>query len=177
MQLGRRAIPAGGSALTGATDIADVIEERRQEWPMAEFMVTMDGEQHETQRSLLRCLLYASSLKENQAALAGIADRVIDGFIDRGECEVIAEYGKPFTTLAIADLLGVPEDDREEVRAVLAGTSIGVVGEDQTLAVNPLEFLFAKFGQYVLDRRAEPRDDALTQLATATYADGFAARS
>jgi cytochrome P450 len=156
----------------GATDITGLIEERRAEWPMAEFMVTMDGEEHETQRGLLRRLLTPRRLKENEAALAGIADGVIDGFIGRGECEVIGEYGKPFTTLAIADLLGVPEQDRDEVRAVLAGSHIGIVGEEHTLAVNPLEFLFAKFGQYVADRRAEPRDDVLTELATSTYADG-----
>lgn len=155
----------------GATDIGDLIEAHRQQWPMAEFMVTMDGEQHEMQRSLLRRLLTPRRLKENEAALAGIADAVIDGFIERGECEVIAQYGKPFTTLAIADLLGVPEADRDEVRAVLADSAIGVVGDQETLAVNPLEFLFTKFGDYVADRRTTPRDDVLTQLATATYAD------
>ena len=41
----------------GATDIADVIETHRHEWPMSEFMVTMDGAAHEAERSLLRRLL------------------------------------------------------------------------------------------------------------------------
>jgi cytochrome P450 len=153
-------------------DITDVIEARRDQWPMNEFMVTMDGAAHETQRGLLRRLLTPRRLKENEAALAGIADRCIDDFIDSGHCEVISEYGKPFTTLAIADLLGVPEGDREEVRQVLAGSTIAVVGDEHTLAVNPLEFLFDKFRTYLEDRRREPRDDVLTQLATATYEDG-----
>ncbi len=155
-----------------AQDITDVIEARRDQWPMNEFMVTMDGAAHETQRSLLRRLLTPRRLKENEVALAGIADRCIDEFIGVGRCEVINEYGKPFTTLAIADLLGVPEGDRDEVRQVLAGSTIAVVGDEQTLAVNPLEFLFDKFRTYLEDRRREPRDDVLTQLATATYQDG-----
>ncbi len=37
---------------------------------------------------------------------------------------------------------------------------------------NPLEFLYAQFGQYVEDRRRNPRDDVLTGLATATFPDG-----
>ncbi len=135
-------------------------------------MVTMDGDDHETQRGLLRRLLTPRRLKENEAALAGIADRCIDLFIASGRCEVVGDYGKPFTTLAIADLLGVPEEDRGEFRNVLAGSSIGVVGEESTLAVNPLEYMFGKFGEYVEDRRREPRGDVLTQLATATYPDG-----
>jgi cytochrome P450 len=155
-----------------AQDVTDVIEAHRDQWPMNEFMVTMDGAAHETQRSLLRRLLTPRRLKENEAALAGIADRCIDEFIGTGRCEVINEYSKPFTTLAIADLLGVPEEDRDEVREVLAGSTIAVVGDEQTLAVNPLEFLFGKFRTYLEDRRSEPRDDVLTQLATATYEDG-----
>jgi cytochrome P450 len=159
-------------AQPGATDVTDIIEAHRDQWPMNEFMVTMDGSDHETQRGLLRRLLTPRRLKENEAALAGIADRCIDEFIATGRCEVVNEYGKPFTTLAIADLLGVPEEDRAEIRDVLAGSHIGTVGDEQTLAVNPLEFLFAKFHHYVEDRRREPRQDVLTELATATYADG-----
>ena len=154
------------------TDVTAAIEARRDQWPMSEFMVTMDGEDHETQRGLLRRLLTPRRLKENEAALAGIADRCIDTFIASGHCEVVGDYGKPFTTLAIADLLGVPEEDRAEFRNVLGGSSIGIVGEESTLAVNPLEYMFGKFGEYVDDRRREPRDDVLTQLATATYPDG-----
>lgn len=156
----------------GQDDIAGSIEAHRGEWPMSEFMVTMDGPDHEAQRGLLRRLLTPRRLKENAAALAGIADSCVDAFRETGKCEFFGDYGKPFTTLAIADLLGVPEEDRDEIRQVLVGTSIGVVGEEQTLAANPLEFLYAKFGDYVLDRRRNPRPDVLTELASATYEDG-----
>ncbi|MBX7433928.1 cytochrome P450 [Mycobacterium sp. Y57] len=156
----------------GITDVTDVIESSREQWPFSEFMVTMDGEKHETQRNLLRKLLTPRRLKENEEALAGIADRCIDAFIGTGRCEVVNEYGKPFTTWAIADLLGVPEEDRAEVQQVLVGSTISVVGEEETLPVNPLEFLYQKFGEYIEDRRANPRDDILTHLASARYDDG-----
>ena len=154
------------------TDISDVITQSRDQWPFSEFMVTMDGEDHDSERNLLRKLLTPRRLKENEAALAGIADRCMDAFIDTGRCEVVNEYGKPFTTWAIADLLGVPEEDRAEVQQVLVGSTISVVGSEDTLPVNPLEFLYQRFGEYVEDRRANPRDDILTHLANATYDDG-----
>jgi cytochrome P450 len=154
------------------TDVTDVIVRSRDQWPFSEFMVTMDGEKHEAQRNLLRKLLTPRRLKENEAALAGIADRCIDTFIGTGRCEVVNEYGKPFTTWAIADLLGVPKEDRAEVQQILLGSTISVVGQEETLPVNPLEFLYQKFGEYVEDRRANPRDDILTHLASATYEDG-----
>ena len=35
-------------------------------------------------------------------------------FLDRGSCEFIHEFAEPFTALVIADLLGVPDDDRPD---------------------------------------------------------------
>ncbi len=51
------------------------------------------------------------------------------------------------------------------------GFSLGST-EGETLKLNPLEFLYKKFGQYIEDRRANPTDDVLTGLATATFPDG-----
>ena len=40
------------------------------------------------------------------------------------------------------------------------------------MALNPLEYLYGRFSEYVEDRRANPRDDVLTGLALATFPDG-----
>ena len=40
------------------------------------------------------------------------------------------------------------------------------------MALNPLEYLYQRFAEYVEDRRADPRDDVLTGLALATFPDG-----
>ena len=40
------------------------------------------------------------------------------------------------------------------------------------VSLDPLAFLQGRFAEYVEDRRREPRQDVLTQLATATYPDG-----
>ena len=44
-----------------------------------------------------------------------LADGQFDQFIANGRCEFLAEYAKPFATLAIVDLLGVPAEDRPEI--------------------------------------------------------------
>ena len=40
------------------------------------------------------------------------------------------------------------------------------------MAHKPLEFLYERFTAYIEDRRREPRDDVMTELATATFPDG-----
>jgi cytochrome P450 len=40
------------------------------------------------------------------------------------------------------------------------------------MAHKPLEFLYERFTRYIEERRREPRNDVMTELATATFPDG-----
>jgi cytochrome P450 len=156
-------------------DLTPLIEAHRDQFPMFEHMVTMDPPEHTRARSLLSRLLTPSRLKENEDFMWRLADRQLEEFLADGECEFIAEYSKPFATLVIADLLGVPEDDHKQFRTVLGadrpGGQVGAL-DHQSVGINPLEWLDEKFCAYIEDRRREPRDDVLTALATAKYPDG-----
>jgi cytochrome P450 len=68
-------------------------------------------------RSILNRLLTPSRLKENEGFMWRLADRQLDEFLANGECEFVSEHAKPFATLAITDLLGVPEQDHHVYRA------------------------------------------------------------
>src|SRR5205823_7717911 len=52
------------------------------------------------------------------------------------------------------------------------GRSPGQLGDEAERELNPLAWLDDWFATYIEDRRHEPRDDVLTQLALATYPDG-----
>ena len=156
-------------------DISPLIDKHRSEFPMNEHMVTMDPPDHTKARSVLSRLLTPSRLKHNEEFMWSLADRQLDEFLGTGECEFIAEYSKPFATLVIADLLGVPEEDHKEFRTVLGadrpGARVGAL-DHESVGINPLEWLDDKFCSYIEDRRSNPREDVLTSLATAKYPDG-----
>jgi cytochrome P450 len=156
-------------------DIGALIAEHRTQLPMYEHMVTMDPPDHTHARSLLSRLLTPARLKENEEFMWRLADRQLDEFVANGSAEFVAEYAKPFSLLVIADLLGVPEEDHAEFRTVLGadrpGARIGALDGD-IVSANPLEFLDEKFSAYISERRENPRDDVLTQLALAKYSDG-----
>ncbi|HTX98268.1 MAG TPA: cytochrome P450 [Mycobacterium sp.] len=156
-------------------DISAQIDQHRSYFPMNGHMVTMDPPDHTRARSVLSKLLTPSRLKQNEEFMWRLADRQLDEFLDNGECEFIAEYSKPFATLVIADLLGVPEEDHKEFRVVLGAdrpqARVGAL-DHESVGINALEWLDDKFCGYIEDRRREPRNDVLTALARAKYPDG-----
>jgi cytochrome P450 len=157
-------------------DITAQIEAHRHEFPIFEHMVVMDPPSHERARSLLSKLLTPRRLKENEDFMWRLVDTQLDEFIDNGHCEFLSEYARPFATLAITDLLGVPEEDRAEFRRALGaekpqGNRVGAL-DGEAVGLNPLEYLDDRFSGYIADRRREPRDDVLGGMAAATYPDG-----
>lgn len=157
-------------------DISDFIEEHRPNLPMNDQLPTMDPPQHTDHRALLMRLITPKRLKENEAFIEKMADRLLDDYLARGEGDYITGFAAPFAMLVIADLLGVPESDHQEFIEGLniqveKGFTLGST-EGEKLKLNPLEFLYKKFGEYIEDRRANPQDDVLTGLASATFPDG-----
>lgn len=146
-------------------DIGDIIVKCRHELPFSDQLPSFDPPRHTANRHLLMKLITPKRLKENEEFMWRFADRLIDGFVDAGSCELVGDYAEPFTLTVIADLEGVPESDHALFRERLSTVH-------QELAHKPLEFLYDAFSRYIEERRAEPRTDILTGLATATYPDG-----
>jgi cytochrome P450 len=154
-------------------DIGALIEQHRSQIPMSEHIVTQDPPDHTRTRGLLSRLLTPKRLKENEDFMWRLADRQLDEFVSHGKCEFLDDYARPFSGLVIADLLGVPPEDHEEFRAVFSGKVVGGIEDDSlTRAHNPLEYLNEKFTAHISERRREPQEDVLTELAQAKYSDG-----
>ena len=157
-------------------DVSELIERQRGRLPMNEHMVTMDPPGHTNHRALLMRLITPRRLRENEAFMWRLADRQLDEFIARGKCEFISDYSQPFAVQVIADLLGVPEEDHRLFRVRLGLNSPpGTITEREQQRfsnLNSLQFLDAWFAAYVEERRREPRNDVLTELAFARFPDG-----
>jgi cytochrome P450 len=150
-------------------DLSAIIEEYRDTLPFSDQLPTFDPPKHTAHRALLMRLITPKRLKENEEFMWRLADRQLDEFLARGACEFVADYAHPFTLLVIADLLGVPEEDHETFREELQGNHERLEGK---VTHKPLEFLYDRFTNFIEDRRRTPRNDVMTQLATATFPDG-----
>lgn len=156
-------------------DVTELIKEHRDEIPFSDQLPTLDPPTHTNHRALMMRLITPKRLKENEDAMWQIADEMLDEFLAPGQGEFVSGFAGPFTLRVIADLLGVPDEDRdgliERLKRGTHGSGLGST-DDKTLAHTPMEYLYEVFATYVEDRRREPRDDVLTGLATAAFPDG-----
>lgn len=154
-------------------DVSELIAQHRDEVPFSDQLPTFDPPVHTAHRALLSRMLTPKRLKENEDFMWRLADRQFDAALTGDRCEFIGDFASPFAMLVIADLLGVPESDHDEFRGALlseAGT-IGSSGGD-AMHHSPLEYLYAKFTEYIASRREIPRNDVLNGIASATFPDG-----
>ncbi len=155
-------------------DMDEQIAECRQQFPFADSIINQDLPAHNRSKSILNGIITPARLKANEEFMHTLANEIIDEFIDDGHFDVVSQYGQPFAQLVIADLLGVPKEDHSKVRGLIGAPDQmpGTLGGQFDFGNNPLMQMGMHFIQYIMDRRANPRDDVLTRLANQTYEDG-----
>jgi cytochrome P450 len=112
------------------------------------------------------------------AALAPFIQRFVDDVIDtvgpRGRMDVIRDLAYPLPATVIAEMLGVPHEDRDRFKqwsddtAALASNLPANLSEDVLRrAAEGMRELRAYFAGIVAQRRLEPRDDLISGLVKA----------
>jgi cytochrome P450 len=156
------------------SDITAQIEAHRTDFVGGDLLVAYDDTQHNISRSLLTRLFTPSRLRANEQFITAYSEQIVKEAVANGGCELVKQIATPFVTMVIADLLGVPAEDRQIfMDAIEAGPPPGSLNSDDLLSQNqPLVIMGMYFVDYVNDRRRDPRSDILSELANATYPDG-----
>jgi cytochrome P450 len=158
-------------------DISGQIEKYRSEIIGSDMVAAYDGERHSALRGLIARIFSPARLKDNEEYIGRLADEFTTYMVGKGHAEVINEVATPYVTLVIADLLGVPEEDMNVFRdAIDAGPPpFNMLTVSDTTPPEPSNFFITCgtfFYNYVKDRRQNPRDDIMSELANAQYPDG-----
>jgi len=155
-----------------ASDIRAQLDAHRDEMPWAKHLVAFDGAKHAEYRAFMGSLLTYKRLKANEEYLYGLTDRLIDGFIERGECNVVPEYAHATTVYAISDLMGIPMDDRALLLQQIGAPPSQLEGDVGKIGPDPLEAMKPMFDSYLRDRQESDRGDLMTELVRAKLKDG-----
>jgi len=156
------------------SDISAQLEAHRDRYVGGNLVVTYDDERHNNVRYLVSRMFTPSRLKANEAFMRDYAGQLVGKVVANGRCELVKEVATPYVTMVIADLLGVPPQDRVLFEQQIAqGQTVGSIeNPDSPTDMSVLEFMGGHFARYLQERAENPGHDLLSELVTIDYPDG-----
>ena len=141
-------------------------------------LLTLDPPEHKVFRSLINKVFSARRVEKMHDYIEQVVDELIDGFIDKGECEFVQDFATPLPVYVIADQLGVPRKDLRRIKAwsdAFASRLGGMASAEEEIENARLIVEYQHYlADIIADRRANPQDDMISDLANNTikHADG-----
>lgn len=155
--------------------------ERRAESPMGQMktIIEMDPPEHRAFRKVASGFFTPRGIRRLNEIVTDSARSLIDGLGKAGECDLVETVAQRHPLRVLASILGIDREDEERVLELTQqlfaseDPDLQRPGEDRDKAQMELglEF-FQLFDRIVQDRRAHPRDDLATMLATAKLESG-----
>ena len=131
--------------------------------------IEYDPPLHGDFRRLIAPFFMPKSIGNLEHRARDLTTRLIDGFIDRGECEFVSEFSLAMPIGIFMGLVDLPEEDRlyllDCAEAIVRGATPEAQGMGFMRANQYLAKIFAA-------RRAEPGEDMLSALITGTVDGG-----
>jgi cytochrome P450 len=131
------------------------------------MMITTDPPDHMRYRRLAVPDFIPRAVKEKMPRVSALATQIIDGVVERGECDLVTEVAGLMPSYVIAELLGLPLEDgvrlydlTEIIHSVPDPENPGAV---MNAVMEMLQYSHAVWE----DRRANPRDDLSSKLVHA----------
>ena len=141
---------------------------------MDTVILTQDPPDHTRMRAVMAKVFTPRAVEALRPHIQQLVDDLLAD-VDDG-MDVIADLAFPLPALVICEMLGVPVEDRDELKewSSAAARLLDPLMDPQTFrnADHGLRRFTEYFTALIAERRREPRDDLLTQLIEAEAEDG-----
>ena len=133
------------------------------------MLVSMDGDDHVRQRRLISAGFTPRVVKELERQIRGWAEVVVDHALAQGEVDFVAEIAYKLPMHVIADIVGIPIEDRDWLFNLTNEALLAGVGDDQLPLAERIKGqaeIFEYAQRLGRDKRRDPQDDVWTILST-----------
>ncbi|MGH2758953.1 MAG: cytochrome P450, partial [Actinomycetota bacterium] len=136
----------------------------------SKLLLFMDPPDHTRLRSLVQAAFTRRAVEELRPRIEAVATGLLEQL--SGKLDFMTEFAYPLPIIVIAELLGVPVDDRDRLGAWSKDLVQMVAVDDPDSEIIPranatMEEFLAYFRSLIAERRRGPRDDLLTHLIEA----------
>jgi cytochrome P450 len=131
-----------------------------------------DPPNHVRQRKLVNKGFTARRINGMEEEIRGVTNGLVDRFAADGRVELVSQFSIGLPMTVIADLVGVPQEMHDTFKKwsdnFTAGTgNFGLTPEEVADMFDSVDAFYDFFTEQVEARRAEPRDDLLSDLVAA----------
>jgi cytochrome P450 len=88
----------------------------RDGWVTVPTLSGRDDPDHRNYRHLFDYAFRASRIRQLDPFVEGLANRLVEGFIGSGRCDVVCEFAVPLPLYVIGRQLGFPEEDMPQIK-------------------------------------------------------------
>jgi cholest-4-en-3-one 26-monooxygenase len=136
----------------------------------AKIMLSMDPPEHTRYRKLVNKGFTPRMIAALEPHIRDRAVAILDEALAKGECDFVVDVAAELPLQAIAELIGVPFEDRHKLfdwsnRMIGSEDPEYMVGENEAFAAQFEMFAYA--AELAEQRKNEPRDDIMTALLNA----------
>jgi cytochrome P450 len=139
----------------------------------APTMLRSDPPDHTRLRSLVNRAFTPRAIESLQPRIEQIVAELLDPIAGEGAMDAIRDLAYPLPVIVIAEMLGIPPEDREQFKK-WSDDVVGDVGlasiDDSRRAMEAFRALCAYLEPILQERRREPREDLLSALLAAEEA-------
>ena len=134
------------------------------------LLLNIDGPDHVRLRRLVGRAFTPTAVERLRGRMRELVETLVDGFAADGRCEFITAFADHYPPRVIFDLLGVPEDDHEQM--LVWGKSLAyLIGYEMPQRVDEvaaaIDGVNALTDRLIAERRARPADDLISGLVAA----------
>jgi cytochrome P450 len=140
--------------------------------PFAASMIATDPPKHRQLRNLVTQAFTPKAVNALQPRIHSIVNEYLDPQMGTGEIDIIADIGYPLPVIVIAELLGIPTEDRDKFKnwsdlIVSLADLGGEVDYEAFTGNNAIMEMSAYFFNLLDQRRNEPGNDLISGLLRA----------
>jgi cytochrome P450 len=137
------------------------------ETPITNSMISADPPLHTRLRSIVSKAFTPNSVAKLEPRITGIANQLLDEAVPRGAMDVIGDFAEPLPVTVIAELLGIPVEDRRKFKE-WSDSTVGVTntGYGQTSRRDTQHELAEYFSEVLRDRGSNPGNDLISSIVT-----------
>ena len=155
-----------------ATEDPEIAAVMKEGYPNVPTMLTQDPPLQRRYRKFVDGAFSPKNLKALEPFIEQQAHRLIDGFIQDGQCEFLEAFGVPLPLSVIADQLGVPFADmhllRKWTNAFIGNLSQQLDRDGLLQAAKDMVEFQHYFVEKCEQRRQQPEDDILSKVVNAS---------